>query len=537
MRKMALTASLAVVVGTGFPTEASVLVYCSEANPRTFDPHQGIAMSDSDVANPIYNRLVELERGGTKVVPALAESWEVSDDATTFTFKLREGVKWHSNDQFTPNRDFNADDVLFSFRRMQDPNDPYYQLAQGAFGHFTGYGVDEALVGLDRLSDHEVRFRLAEPDVSFLSLLTVEGLSIISAEYAQRMLDAGTPEAMFTKPIGTGPFAFVAYEIGSQVRFKAFPEYWANAAGLPDRAAQVDDLIFAITPDPSVRFQRLSANECQVMRFPNPADIASAVADPNIEVHARPGFDYGWVAFNVEKEPFDDPKVRQALSLAINKEKILEAVYLNELGMLAGSVIPPGMLGHDDTVQPTPYDPELARRLLEEAGFADGFESTLWAMPVVRAYMPNARRAAELIQADFAEVGVHVEIVSYDWGEYLERTKAGEHEMAILGLNYDFADPGSVLIWGWSCESAEIGYNRARWCSKEFDNAIYAAKRTADPVAQERLYLEAGQIFDREKPAAMLAYSRLVALTRNSVQNYIISPIGGQAFFGVSVAE
>src|SRR5690606_31416742 len=184
---------------------------------------------------------------------------------------------------------------------------------------------------------------------------------------------------------------------------------WANAAGLPDRAAQVDDLIFAITPDPPVRFQRLSANECQVMRFPNPAVIASAVADPNIEVHARPGFDYGWVAFNVEKEPFDDPKVRQALSLAINKEKILEAVYLNELGMLAGSVIPPGMLGHDDTVQPAPYNPDMARRLLEEAGFADGFESTLWAMPVVRAYMPNARRAAELIQADFAEVGVDVE--------------------------------------------------------------------------------------------------------------------------------
>src|SRR5690606_25753261 len=100
----------------------------------------------------------------------------------------------------------------------------------------------------------------------------------------------------------------------------------------------------------------------------------------------------------------------------------------------------------------------------------------------------------------------------------------------VSGLNYDFADPGSVLIWGWSCESAEIGYNRARGCSKDFDNAIYAAKRMADPVAQERLYLEAGQIFDREKPAAMLAYSRLVALTRNSVQNYVISPIGEQAF-------
>jgi dipeptide transport system substrate-binding protein len=199
------------------------------------------------------------------------------------------------------------------------------------------------------------------------------------------------------------------------VRFKAFADYWANAAGLPERAARVDDLIFAITPDPSVRFQRLRANECQVMRFPNAADIPAAVAEPDIEVHARPGFDYGWVAFNVEKEPFDDPEIRQALSLAINKEKILEAVYLNELGIPAGSVIPPGMLGHDHSVQPTPYDPEAARRLLEDAGFPDGLKSDLWAMPVVRAYMPNARRAAELIQADFAAIGVEVEIVSYDW--------------------------------------------------------------------------------------------------------------------------
>jgi dipeptide transport system substrate-binding protein len=109
--------------------------------------------------------------------------------------------------------------------------------------------------------------------------------------------------------------------------------------------------------------------------------------------------------------------------------------------------------------------------------------------------------------------------------------------MAILGLNYDFADPGSVLIWGWSCESAEIGYNRARWCNQDFDDAIYAAKRTADPAEQERLYLEAGRVFDQEKPAAMLAYSRLVALTRKGVQDYVISPIGGQAFFGVSVEE
>lgn len=533
------TAVLALAVAQLFaaPAEARPLVYCAEASPRSFDPHQQIAMSDSDAVNPIYNRLIELERGSAMLVPALAESWEVSDDSTVFTLHLRKGVKWQSNEHFTPTRDFNADDVVFSFQRMMDQEDPYYKLADGSFGTFTGMGLDKALKSVEKLDDHTVRFTLAAPDVSFLALLSTEGLSIISAEYAAKLLADGTPELIAEAPIGTGAFQFVAFERDAQIRFKAFPDHWARAAGLDDRTAKVDDLIFAITPDPAVRFAKLRSGECDIMRFPNPADIKIAREDPGVVVHELPSVDYGFVAYNVEKKPFDDQRVRMALSLAINKDAIIDSVYQGEVGSLPGSLIPPGMLGHDPSIGPIPYDPAQAKALLAEAGYADGFKTTLWAMPVVRAYMPNAQRAAELIQADWAQIGVDVSILTFDWGEYLERSKNGDHEAVILGLNYDYPDPGSVVIWGWSCDSAKVGFNRSRWCHKEFDDAILGAARTADDAKREALYKEASRIFNEEVPATMLAYARFVAFTRPEVEGYKITPVGGQPFFGVSLKQ
>lgn len=520
-----------------FSASAKTLVYCSEASPRTFDPHQQIAMSDSDAVNPMYNRLVELERGSAKLVPALAESWEVSKDSTVFTFKLRKGVKWQSNAIFTPTRDFNSDDVVFSFKRMMDQNDAFYKIAQGNFGTFSGMGLDKALKSVQKVDDYTVRFTLAAPDVSFIALLSTEGLSIISAEYAQKLLDAGTPERIGTDPIGTGAFQFIAFEKDAQIRFKAFPDHWARAAGQEDRAAKVDELVFAITPDPSVRFEKLKAGECQIMRFPNPADIKIARNDPNLVVLELPSVDYGFVSYNVEKKPFDDQRVRMALSLAIDKQAIIDAVYLGEVGALPGSLVPPGMLGHDPSIGPIPYDPEAAKKLLTEAGFPNGFKSSLWAMPVVRAYMPNAKRAAELIKSDWAKIGVDVEVKSFDWGEYLQRSKDGEHEIVIIGLNYDYPDPGSVIIWGWSCDSAKVGFNRSRWCNKEFDEAIYGAARIADDAKRDTLYKKAEAIFNREVPATLLANARFVVFTRPEVEGYKITPVGGQPFFGVGLKE
>lgn len=483
----------------------------------------------------MYNSVVEMERGGTNTIPGLALSWEITEGATVFTFKLRKGVKWHSNDIFNPSRDLNADDVVFSFQRQMDKDHPYFKIADGQFSHFFGMGFDRVLKEVDKVDDYTVKFTLFQPDVTFLQWISSISAGIISKEYADQLLKAGTPEFLAQKPIGTGPFQFVSFRPGAQLRFKKFEDNWVNKGGPEDRAALVENLVFAFTPDTGVRFASVKAGECHITRFPNPADIAAAREHPDIEVLSIPSLDYGWVAYNVEKKPFDNRKVREALGLAIDKQAILASVYQGEVGTAAGSVIPPGLLGHDPSIPPVPYDPEKAKKLLAEAGYPNGFKTDLWAMPVVRAYMPNARRAAELIQADWANIGVEAKIVSMDWGEYLQATKDGEHETVILGLNYDYPGPESSAIWGWSCASAKIGWNRARWCNKEWDDLMYAAQREPDPKKRAELIIEASWIFDREKPATMLAYAKFVVFIRNEVVGYKITPVGGQPFYGVGL--
>lgn len=175
------------------------------------------------------------------------------------------------------------------------------------------------------------------------------------------------------------------------------------------------------------------------MPYPNPADIARMKEDKNITLLEQPGLNVGYLSFNTEKKPLDDVKVRQALTYAVNKEAIIKAVYQGA-GQAAKNLIPPTMWGYNDDVKDYTYDPEKAKQLLKEAGLEKGFTIDLWAMPVQRPYNPNARRMAEMIQADWAKIGVQAKIVTYEWGEYLKRAKAGEHQSVMMGWTGDNGD-------------------------------------------------------------------------------------------------
>ena len=301
---------------------AKTLVFCSEGSPEGFNPQffeTGTTMDASSV--PIYNRLVEFDLGTTNIVPALAESWTVSADGLSYTFRLRKGVKFHSNAKFKPTRDFNADDVLFTYNRMADPKNPFHNTAPGqTFAYFEDMGLDKIVDKLEKIDTYTVRFKLKHPEAPFLADMAMDFASILSAEYADKMKAAGTPEVIDREPIGTGPFEFVSYQQDAVIRYKAFDQYWG---GRP----KIDNLIYAITPDASVRYAKLKAGECQVMAFPKPADIALMKRDPDIKLLTQEGLNIGYIAFNVEKKPFDNKLVRQALSMAVDKEAILKSVY------------------------------------------------------------------------------------------------------------------------------------------------------------------------------------------------------------------
>jgi dipeptide transport system substrate-binding protein len=509
---------------------AKTLVFCSEGSPEGFNPALYTAGTTFDASsNQIFNRLVEFERGTTKIGPALAESWEVSDDGLTYTFKLREGVKFQTTANFTPSRDFNAEDVVFSFERQRDPNNPFHKVSGGQYEYFESMDMPGLIKSIEAVDDHTVRFTLNRPEAPFIANLGMDFASIQSAEYADKMLKAGTPEKVDLDPVGTGPFQLVNYQKDAAIRYKAHPDYWAGKA-------PIDNLVFAITPDASVRYQKLKAGECQVMTYPNPADIAAMRNDPAVNLLEQEGLNVGYLAFNTEKKPFDDKRVRQALNYAVNKDAIIDAVFQGA-GKKAKNPIPPTIWSYNDDVKDYPYDPAKAKQLLTEAGYGDGFETDIWAMPVQRPYNPNARRMAELIQADFAKVGVKAKIVSFEWGEYLKRSKQGEHQTVLLGWTGDNGDPDNFMFVLLGCEAAKNSANRARWCNQEFNDLLVQAKQTSDVAKRTELYEKAQVIFKEEAPWITIAHSVVFKPVRKEVEDFRISPFGGHIFYGVDLKQ
>lgn len=202
---------------------AKTLVYCSEGSPENFNPQLYTSGTSVDAsAVPVYNRLVDFKPGTTELVPSLAESWEVSEDGKIYTFHLRKGVKFHSNKLFTPTRDFNADDVIFSFMRQKDVNHPYHNVSNGSYSNFESLEFGSLITAIDKVDDHTVRFTLAHPEAPFVADLAWYFASILSAEYADAMLKAGTPEKVDMQPIGTGPFKLAQYQKDSRILFTAF---------------------------------------------------------------------------------------------------------------------------------------------------------------------------------------------------------------------------------------------------------------------------------------------------------------------------
>uniref|UniRef100_UPI0031DA94E3 ABC transporter substrate-binding protein n=1 Tax=Inquilinus sp. TaxID=1932117 RepID=UPI0031DA94E3 len=341
--------ALVLVAGAAVSAEAKTLVYCSEGSPENFNPQINTTGTSFDASGPIYDHLIEFVKGSTKTEPGLAESWDISDDGTVYTFHLRKGVKWHSNDKFTPTRDFNADDVLFTFNRMWKEDSPYHKVSGGSYDYFNDMGFPDLLKSIDKVDDHTVKFTLTKPEAPFLADLAMEFSSILSAEYADAMMKAGTPEQVDQVPIGTGSFQFVQYQPDALIRYKAFDQAWSGKE-------KIDNLVFAITPDAAVRYAKLKAGECHVMPYPNPADVPAMQKDPALNVLTQPGLNTGYLAFNVQKKPFDDVRVRRAVNMAINKQAILDAVYQGA-GQAAKNPIPPTIWSYNDSIQDYKYDP------------------------------------------------------------------------------------------------------------------------------------------------------------------------------------
>lgn len=527
IKKLMTTSLLLSTIGVS--AVAQSLVYCSEGSPEGFDPALYTSGTTFDASShPIYNRLTEFKVGTTEVIPALAESWDVSDDGMTVTFNLRQGVSFHSNDQFTPSRDFNADDVIFTFDRQGNAENPYNTVSGGTWEYYGGMSMPDLIESIEKVDDYTVVFNLTRPEAPFIANMAMDFASVVSAEYADVMMEAGTPEMLNQAPIGTGPFAFQAYQKDAVIRYLRNDDYWGDAA-------KVESLIFAITVDASVRYQKIQAGECHITAYPNPADVEAMKAAEDVVVMEQEGLNVGYLAYNTAMAPYDNANVRRALNMAIDKQAIIDVVFQGS-GEIAKNPIPPTMWSYNDAIVDDEYNPEKAMEMLAAEGVED-LTMKIWAMPVQRPYNPNARRMAELMQEDFAQIGVTVEIVSYEWGEYLERSKELDRDGAVLlGWTGDNGDPDNFLAVLLGCDGVEAS-NRAQWCYQPFEDLIQAAKILPTQAERQPLYEQAQVIFKEQAPWSTIAHSVVYMTMRPEVEGYIVHPLGGHIFNQVGLSN
>lgn len=521
------TVFLGLATMSGVALAEKSLVYCTEGNPQSFNAQFSTSGTTVNAVTPLFNNLVEMGPDGQITDSGLAESYTISADGLIYDFHLRRNVKFHSNDLFNPSRPLNADDVLFTFERQWHADHPYHNVGPATYDYFRDMGLPTLLKSVEKLDDHTVRITLDHSEAPFLADLAMPFLSIQSAEYADFLMKSGRQALFDEMPIGTGPFRLVSYQKDVAIRYKAFDGYWRGRQPL-------DNLIYSITPNIAVRLNKLRSGECHVMIFPNPAELGNIEKDPNLVLERQDGRNVAYMALNTQKPPLNDVRVRRAITLAIDKRTLVDAVYQNG-GMPAKNPIPPGMWSYNDGIEDYPFDPAEARRLLVEAGHAEGFTLDLWYPPVTRPYLPSGKRAAEMIRENLERVGIKLTLKTESWGNYRRQVTQGEQDMVLYGWTGDNGDPDNFLYFLLNCGAVRPGgANIARWCNPDFEEQITKAKVTSDVPRRTAHYRQAQQIFHQEVPWFPIANSIIVVAHRKEVKNYT-NNIFNQDFSGVDI--
>ena len=476
------------------PAPASgTLIFGRGGDSISLDPTQVVDGESAKVCDLLYDTLVQYREDTTEIEPALAESWESSADGLTWTFYCRQGVQFHDG---TP---FNAAAVVFSLTRPQ-------ALARDFHQQFI-----RTITALDAFT---VQIQLKGPYAPFIRTMAGTSFAIVSPNAVLKFGDD-----FISNPVGTGPFKFVKWSRGNQIVLAANDTHWAGRPAL-------DRFIFRSIPDNSVRLMELQRGNLHAMEFPNPEEIPQIRSDAQLELLMQSSLNIGYLAMNMDKPPFDNIKVRLAINHAIDKATIIEQLYQGT-GIPAKNPIPPTLWSYDDSIEDYDYNPELAKQLLAEAGYPNGFETTLWALPVPRPYIPNGRALAEAIQANLQNVGIQAKVVTHDWQTYLEKTENGEHDMAMLGWIAGEGDPDSFFYYLLSKTYAEKpAFNIAFYRSDEMQDVLERARMSTNQAERSELYRQAQAIFHRDAPWVPLAHAQRLLVINRRVKNLKLSPIG-----------
>lgn len=504
----------------------SGFVYCVNGQVNTFTPQKaGSGLIVDTLAAQLYDRLLDVDPYTYRLVPELAESWEVLDNGATYRFHLRNNVHFQSTAWFTPTRPLNADDVIFSFQRIFNRNHPWHAVNGASYPYFDSLQFAESVQSVRKLDNRTVEFRLAKPDASFLWHLATHYASVMSAEYADKLTANDKQEQFDRVPVGTGPFKLSEYRAGQYIRLVRHDDYWRGQPLMPQ-------VVVDLGSGGTGRLSKLLTGECDVLAWPAASQLTILRDDPRLRLNLRPGMNIAYLAFNTSKPPLDNPEVRHALALAINNQRLMQSIYYGT-AETASSILPRASWAYDNESKVTEYNPRRAREKLRELGIHD-LTLQLWVPTSSQAWNPSPLKTAELIQADMAQVGVEVKIVPVE-GRFQEaRLMDMTHDLTLAGWTTDSNDPDSIFRPLLSCAAIHSQTNYAHWCNRPFDNLLQKALASQQLASRIEAYTAAQHMLADQLPVLPLASSLRLQAYRYDMKGLVLSPFGNASFAGVS---
>ncbi len=503
----------------------SGFVYCVNGTVNTFNPQMvSSGLVVDTLAAQLYDRLLDVDPYTYRLIPDLAQSWEVRDNGATYRFHLRKDVSFQHTNWFNPTRKMNADDVVFSFARMFDRQHPWHNVNGGSYPYFDSLQFSDSVQSVKKLDNDTVEIRLNSPDASFLWHIATHYAPILSQEYADKLTARGQQERLDREPVGTGPFQLSEYRTGQYLRLARNPQYWK---GVPRLQQVVIDLGVGGTG----RLSKLLTGECDVLAYPAASQLSILRDDPRLRMTLRPGMNIAYLAFNTRKPPLDRPEVRHALALAINNERLMESIYYGT-AETAASILPRASWAYDNDARVTEYNPAKAREELKALGL-EHLHLRLVVPTTSQSWNPSPLKTAELLQADLAQVGVRVTIAPVE-GRFQEaQLMAMNHDLTLTGWATDSNDPDSFFRPLLSCAAIRSQTNFAHWCSPAFDESLQRALLSQQLSARIDSYDQAQQILAQELPVLPLASSLRLQAYRHDIKGLVLSPFGNASFAGV----
>ncbi len=463
-----------------------------QTDPVGLDPHTTNATASRNVLENIYDTLVMLDSRG-RIVPGLAQSWSVSPDGLTWTFRLRPGVTFHNGDPLK------ASDVAFSINRIKDPATK------------SPRANDFAVVrSVSAPNDSTVVITLSQPFTPLLAKLAFSTNVIVSEKVARE-----NGNDLNKAVIGTGPFRFVEYIPQTRLVVRKWDRYWQkDNQGRP--LPYLDGITYTFYPDPAARSTALRAGAVDWIEYVTAADVNVLRADRNLSVVGGPSANFRALYFNTTREPYNNPKVRQAIAYAIDKKAIVDLALFGTGGIVArGTTIPSGAYAYTNSPYNT-RDVAKARQLLAEAGFPNGFTMNLY----VTSTYDFLRTPADVIRDNLAEVGIRVNIQAEDWNVYLPKALRSEFDVTLLGTSGQ-ADPDDYLFNTFHPSSA---LNLSKYRNDRVTQLLEQGRRVASQAERQRIYTQVQELVLQDSPMAFLFHSAQYEAMNRRVQGFLHFP-------------